>query len=152
VSETVRIGESEREVAIGEVQAVLAVVEDAAFRGELSAVAAAIETGELSPAEQGTLEHLLELGLQAGRIRALYGPGGEQAALRLYRRLPHGAEAGESAEAVNEALSALAGRTLDAIQIRAVGPSAFALTVQAGGAELSIQLDRHGARLASVGV
>ena len=152
MSGAVRIGESEREVAIGEVEAVLAVVEDAAFRDELGAVVEAIETGELEPAEQATLEHLLELGLQAGRIRALYGPGGEQAALRLYRRLPHGAEAGESADAVNQALSALGGRTLDSIQLRAVGPGAFTLTVQAGGAELSVQLDRHGARLASVGV
>ena len=77
MSGPVQIGESEREVAIREVQAVLAVVEDAAYRGELRAVAEAIETGELTPAEQGTLEHLLELGLQAGRIRALYGPGGK---------------------------------------------------------------------------
>ena len=148
----VRIGDSEREVAVGEVQAVLAVVEDGALRGELSALAEAIEAGELGTTEQATLEHLLELGLQAGRIRALYGPSGEQAALRLYRRLPHGAEASESAEAVNQALAAIAGRNLDSIHLRAVGPGVFALTVQAGGAELSVQLDRHGARLASVGV
>jgi hypothetical protein len=36
--------------------------------------------------------------------------------------------------------------------VRAVGPGAFAITVQAGSAELSVQLDRLGARLSSVGV
>ena len=51
-----------------------------------------------SPARRPTeLERVLELGLQAGRIRAVYGPGGEQAALRLFRRLPAGAELAETA-------------------------------------------------------
>ena len=38
-----------------------------------------------------TFAKLLELGLQSGRIRALYGPASETAALGLYRRLPRGA-------------------------------------------------------------
>ena len=134
-----------REVALAEAQAVLAA------GGAAAALVAEIDEGEVVD-ELDRLEQILELGLQSGRIRALYGPGGEQATLRLYRRLPHGAEAGESAEAVNQALSALGGRTLESIQLRVVGPGAFALTVQAGGAELSVQLDRHGARLVSVGV
>ena len=50
---------------------------------------AAIDDGEVDE-ETETLERILELGLQTGRIRALYGPGGEQAALRLFRRLPLG--------------------------------------------------------------
>jgi hypothetical protein len=152
VSGPVRVGEAEREVAIGEVQAVLAVVEDAVYRGELAAVSTAIEAGQLGPDEQGTLEHLLELGLQAGRIRAHYGPGGEQAALRLYRRLPHGAELEQSAREVTSALRALAGRPLDSIELRAIGPGTFSLSISAGEVELDLRLDRNGARLASVGV
>ena len=149
---TVRVTEAEREVVAGEVQAVLAVAGDEAYRSDLFDLDEGIERGELGPAEQATLEHLLELGLQAGRIRALYGPGGEQAALRLYRRLPHGAEVDQTAKDVNAALASLEGRTLEGIQLRAVGPGAFAVTVQAGGAELSVHLDRQGARLQSVGV
>jgi hypothetical protein len=134
-----------REVALAEAQAVLAAGGSTA---ELVA-----EIGEGSVVEEiEALERILELGLQSGRIRALYGPAGEQAALRLYRRLPHGTELDASAAAVNDALRALAGRTLESIQVRAVGPGAFAFTIQAGGAELSVQLDRSGARLASVGV
>ena len=134
-----------REVALAEAQAVVAA------GGSAHELVAEIDEGSVVE-EVETLERILELGLQTGRIRALYGPGGEQAALRLYRRLPHGSGLDQSAAAVNEALRALDGRTLEGIQVRSVGPGAFALTVQAGGTELSVQLDRNGARLASVGV
>ncbi len=134
-----------REVALAEAQAVLAA------GGSTAELVAEIDEGSVVE-EVEALERILELGLQSGRIRALYGPGGEQAALRLYRKLPQGAELDASAAAVNEALRALAGRELESIQVRAVGPGAFAITVQAGSAELSVQLDRLGARLSSVGV
>ena len=47
----------------------------------LAALVAAVDEGEVDGEDAETLEELLELGLQSGRIRALYGPGGEQAAL-----------------------------------------------------------------------
>ena len=56
-----------------------------------------------------TLEPILELALQAGRIRAIYGPPGETAALRLYRKLPRGVALQQSAREVSEALGSLAG-------------------------------------------
>jgi hypothetical protein len=89
--------------------------------------------------------------MQSGRIRAVYGPGGEQAAVSTLRRLPRGRERGESARAVSTALQALAGKTLDGVTLAAVGPGAFTLTIDAGGVEASIRLDRSGARLTSVG-
>ena len=55
-----------------------------------------------------TLEPILELALQAGRIRAVYGPPGEQAALRLYRKLPRGAALQQSARDVSDALGRFA--------------------------------------------
>ena len=55
-------------------------------------------------------------------------------------------------EAVNEALHALSGRELESVQLRAVGPGEFSLTIQAGGAEVGVHLDRNGARVAGVGV
>ena len=90
--------------------------------------------------------------LQSGRIRALYGPGGETSALGLYRRLPRGAAVVESAAEVSEALRALEGRELGSIELRAVGPGAFTLSLSAGELELSLRLDRQGARVSSVGV
>lgn len=64
----------EHEVDLADLRAVLAAIEDAAFRGELAAVADALDTGALGPGEQATLDHLLELGLQAKRILPLIPP------------------------------------------------------------------------------
>src|SRR5262249_12742305 len=91
-------------------------------------------------------------GLQTGRLRALYGPGGEQAALKLYRKLPGGRNLGRSAREVSDALSALEGKTLDSVAIQAVGPSAYVVSVRADDLELSVRLDRQGPRNASGGV
>ena len=141
-----------QEVALAEAQAVRALASDEGYRERLATLVAGISAGEVDGDDLSTLEELVELGLQSGRIRALYGPGGEQAALSLHRRLPRGAELAESARAVNEALAALAGRELAAVELRAVGPGAFTLSLGAGELELSIRLDRQGARLTSVGV
>ena len=149
-TEPLRLRGEEQEVAQAEALAVLAVAGDEAYRDELARLLAALDESELGPDEAATLERVVELGLQTGRIRALYGPRGEQAALRLYRRLPGGSELGASAAAVSEALGALAGRTLQAIRIEATGPGAFALTLAVDGADLSVRLDRQGARVTSV--
>lgn len=141
-----------REIALAEVRAVAERASDPAYREELGALLDALGTGALSPAQAETLGRLVELSLQAGRVRALYGPGGEQAILRLYRTLPAGAAAAASAEEVSEALAGLAGRPLESIALHAVGPGSFSLTLAAGGAELSVRLDRHGARLATVAI
>jgi hypothetical protein len=149
---TVKLGSEEREVALAEL---VAVRESASgdYRVLLDQTAAAVESGqELSEQEALELDRIVSLGLQTGRIRALYGPGGEQAALRAYRRLPGGSEAAASAKAVNHALAALEGRSLEKLSVTAVGPGVFTLTFVAGGAELAVRLDQQGARLASVGV
>ena len=141
----------EREVALAEVDAVRAAARDGAYRARLDALREAIEDrAELDPGDVAELERLVTVGLQSGRIRAVYGPGGEQALLRLYRRLPGGVELRESATAVGEALTGLQGRTLESISLTAVGPGAFSLAVTAGGVQLKVHLDRQGARLASV--
>ncbi len=141
-----------REIALAEAQAVLAMVQDEGRRDRLLSLVAAAGEGEVAGADADALEELLVLGLQSGRLRALYGPGGEQAALQTYRRLPGGASLADSAREVSRALSSLAGKELDAVSLHAVGPGAFTLSLVAEGRELSVRLDRNGARLASVGV
>jgi hypothetical protein len=138
------------EVALAEATAVLAMVQDEDRRGRLADLIAAIEDGAVAGESVQALEELLELGLQTGRLRALYGPGGEQAALKTYRRLPGGKELSESGKEVSQALSALAGSTLDAVSLSAVGPGAFSLNLVVEGRELSIRLDRSGARINSI--
>ena len=151
-SSSVKLGAEAREVVLGEAQAVLAMVADEERRGRLASIVAAVDEGEIAGDDAQALEELLELGLQTGRVRALYGPGGEQAALRVYRQLPRGKQAGEAAREVTQALASLEGQTLESIGIQAVGPAAFVVSLNAGGAELSVRLDRQGARLSSVGI
>jgi hypothetical protein len=147
-----RLADAEREVALDEARAVLALTEDGQKRADLALLADALTAGEVGEAHAALLERIICLGLQTGRIRALYGPTGEQAALRLHRRLPEGAEGQERAREVTDALTTLRGRELESIQITAHGPGAFTVAVSAGGVEFSVRLDRQGARLTSVGV
>jgi hypothetical protein len=149
---SVAVKSEEREVALGEVQAVLAAARDDGYRARLAALATAVERGELGDEEASELERVLELGLQAGRIRAVYGPGGEQAALRLFRRLPAGAGLAETARAVSAALTTLNGRSLESFRIEVVGPGMYRIALTAGGAEVAVRLDRSGVQLASIGV
>jgi hypothetical protein len=139
------------EVARAEAQAVLAMVQDEARRTRLADLVAAVDEGELGEDDAAALAELLELGLQTGRIRSLYGPDGEQAALGLYRRLPSGRELTRSARDLNEALEALEGRTIERISVSAVGPGEFGVTVSTPDFEVVLRLGRAGARLATIG-
>jgi hypothetical protein len=141
----------EREVALAEVRAVLAAAPAGGYRDQLDGIHTALtDDAALDPDATTELERLVTIALQSGRVRALYGPGGEQALLRLYRKLPGGRELTASAAAVTGALSALAGRPLEQAAVTAVGPGTFRLTLAAGGVTCTIHLDRQGARLASV--
>ena len=150
MSKHVRVSEDEAEVVLAE----LVTVEQAATlpkrREAFTALRLAVEAGSLDDDHVQTLEPVLELALQTGRVRALHGPAGEQAALRLYRRLPCGAELRRTAVEVTDALAAFQGRELETLSIDAVGPAAYSLSLSAGGLALTIRLDRQGARVASV--
>jgi hypothetical protein len=140
------------EVALGEAQAVLALVQDEERRGRLADLVAAVQEGELGEDEAQALEELIELGLTTGRIRSVYGPEGEQAALKTYRRLPGGRELTDGAREVTEALAALEGKVLERVSVQSAGPGAFVVSLGVEGLELSVRLDRAGARIHSVGV
>jgi hypothetical protein len=141
-----------QEVALAETQAFLSRARDGAYREQLASLQAAVTEGAVDGEDAKTLQELLEVGLQSGRLRALYGPGGEKAALSTYRRLPSGTAVAESAREVSEALKALEGQELRSVRLEAVSPGAFTLALAAGSAEITIRLDRQGARLHSVGV
>ena len=140
------------EVALGEAQAVLALVQDDERRGRLADLVAAVQDGELGDEDAQALEELIELGLSTGRIRSVYGPEGEQAALKTFRRLPGGRALTDSAAEVTDALAALEGRELARVQVQSTGPGSYLLSLGVDGLELSIRLDRAGARVHSVGV
>jgi hypothetical protein len=138
-----------REVALAEAQTVLSLAQNDTMRARLAELVSDVGDGDVGEDSTELLESVLELGLQTGRIRAYYGPGGEQAALSALRRLPRGRDRSESARDVSTALQALNGQTIDAVKIAAVAPGAFTITIEAGGVEASVRLDQNGARLTS---
>ena len=147
----VRVSGDAAEIATAEAQAVLAMVQDENRRGRLADVVAAIGDGEVTGQDADALAELLELGLQTGRIRALYGPEGEQATLALFRRLPLGRELTESTRELNEALHALEGKTIERVAVTALGPGEYGVTLSTEDYELVLRLGRAGARLATIG-
>lgn len=149
---TVRLGETAREVALAEAQAVLAMVQDERRRDRLADLVADVDEGFVSGATAEALEELLELGLATGRLRALYGPEGEAAALATFRRLPRGAELAAGAREVTQALAALEGGTIEGLSVTNAGPGAYVVAFAADGRDVSIRLDRQGARIHSIGV
>jgi hypothetical protein len=146
-----RISGEAQEVARAEAQAVLSLVQDESRRARLADVVAAVDEGVVEGTDADALAELLELGLQTGRVRALYGPGGEQAALGLFRRLPLGKEIAETTRELNDALSALEGRTIEKVTVSAVGPGEYGVTVSTEDFEIALRLGKAGARVASIG-
>jgi hypothetical protein len=139
-----------REVALAEAQTVHSMARDDGMRSRLAELVSAVDDGEVDGGSAELLESVLELGLQTGRIRAYYGPGGEQAALSTLRKLPRGRVRADTARDVSTALQALAGARIDAVKITAVAPGAFSLAIEADGVQASVRLDATGARLTSL--
>src|SRR5213082_359012 len=150
MSDVVALKGEAREVALAEVQTVQSLARDADMRTRLAELVSAVDDGEIDGDAAELLESVLELGLQTGRIRAYYGPGGEQAALSTLRKLPRGRVRSESTREVSAALKALNGAQIDAVKIAAVAPGAFTLSIEAGGVEASVRLDQTGARVTSL--
>src|SRR5437763_7316662 len=150
MGETVVLKGEAREVALAEAQTVQSLARDETMRSRLAELVSAVDGGGVGGDSAELLESVLELGLQTGRIRAYYGPGGEQAALSTLRKLPKGRVRSKSAQEVSTALQALNGAPIDAVKIAAVAPGAFTLSIEAGGVEASVRLDGNGARLTSL--
>ena len=151
MSDAVRVRGEAAEVSRAEAQAVIAMLSDGQRRERLADVLAAVDDGRVEGEDAAALGELLELGLQTGRLRAVYGPEGEQAALGLFRRLPQGKELSQSTSELNEALDVLSGRTLEKLAIHVVGPGEYGVSISAEGFELAVRLGRSGARISTMG-
>ena len=151
MASAVRVAGEAAEVARAEAQAVMAALSDERRRGRLADLVAAVEEGQVAGDDADALGELLELGLQTGRLRSIYGPGAEQAARGLFRRLPQGRELAQSTQKLNEALGVLSGQSLERVTVHSVGPGEYGITIATEGAELSLYLGRSGARLSTIG-
>jgi hypothetical protein len=139
------------EVARAETQAVLSMLQDETRRARLADLLAALGDGAVAGEDADALGELLELGLRTGRLRAVYGPGGEAAARTLYRKLPVGKELAQSTSDLNEALASLEGRELHQVRLTAIGPGEYGLALAADGFEIELRLGRNGARITTIG-
>jgi len=145
-----RLVESERELVGAEARAMAAALQEPERRAAFQRLAAEADEGLIPPALLGDLERLLEIGLQSGRFRGRYGPGGETAMGRLLARTPSGSEVGRRVAAANAALAALRGQRLEQLSISPVGWASYTLQLQTDGYTLRLRLDPSGAHAESL--
>lgn len=109
-----------------------------------------IERGEITSECTETLESILDVLLESGRARHLYGPPGEHTLTALFQRTPRGAALVQQSQALTRSLSGLEGQTLSTLSVRSSGPGTWAFTVQTDRCELTLQIDRRGIQIKSV--
>lgn len=119
---------------------------DPEVRARYTALLREVESGTITEERLVTLGDLLEIVLESGRARHLYGPAGENALTALFQKTPRGAALTQQAQEVNRALTGLAGQTLGSIAFRASGPGSWVLTLQTDRCELTLRIDRQGVR------
>ena len=147
-----RLLEDERQVLLGEIDAVAQQLRNAAAREVYAELRAAVEAGEVSEGLMPHLERLLEMGLETGRIRHVHTAHGEMAALRVFQRTPQGSALKATCDAANEALRSLQGHVIEGLTFSVRGPGAFSLTLETDQTTLTLHLDRHGVRVRSLEV
>jgi hypothetical protein len=139
-----RIDSTEQELLRPEIISFARVLKDPAARSRYESLQTAVAEGEVPEEQLGHLGNVLEVSLQSGRVRKLYGADGEQALARLFHRTPAGARMAEAAKAVTEALAALEGQIIAGIKISAAGPGSYRLAIDTDRCEINIRLDRSG--------
>ena len=147
-----RLLEDERQVLLGEIDAVAQQLRNAEAREVYAELRAAVEAGEVSEGLMPHLERLLEMGLETGRIRQVHTAHGEMAALRVFQRTPQGSALKATCDAANEALQSLQGHVIEGLTFSVRGPGAFTLSLETDQTTVTVHVDRHGVRVRTVEV
>ncbi|HEX5416068.1 MAG TPA: hypothetical protein VFZ25_10410 [Chloroflexota bacterium] len=145
-----RLTAAEAELVGEEVATVARLHPDPAARTRYAELAEVVAGGTVAEERLEQLTTILEIGLQSGRIRRVYGADGELALGRIYSRTPRGAEASQAASAVTDALRALHGQVIYNLRITALGPGAYSLLVDTRECQITIRLDRTGVRVDNI--
>jgi hypothetical protein len=146
------LADDEREVLLAEVAQALDQVRAPELRTAYGELLTAVDEGDVPDDLLGPLENLLEVALESGRIRRVHLAHGEMAAQRVFTRTPKGRALRASADAVNDALRALAGQTVEEIVVSPAGPGAYTLTLGTDQGRLLLRFDRRGASIKSLEV
>jgi len=142
----------QRDLLLPQIQAFLDATSDADARESYTALKAAVESMSVSAEQQARLGTIVEVALESGRIRRLFGPGAELSLNALFRKTPRGREIARSLQELNTALSNLKGDTIEELSAVARGPGSWALTVKTSGCQLVIRFEREGVRVESLEV
>jgi len=147
-----KLGATEQELVADEVRAFAGLQQPGPSRLRYSELADLVESGTIPADRLDQLGTILEIGLQSGRIRRVYGPDGEMAIGKIYQRTPRGAEATTAAASVTRALQAIQGQVVDEIRVTALGPGAYSILLDTRQCQITVRLDRGGVRIDSLSV
>ena len=151
-AEILKLDQLQRDLLIPQIQAFLDATSDAGARESYAALKAAVESMAVSSEHQARLGTIVEVALQSGRIRRLFGPGAELSLNALFQKTPRGREIARTLQELNAALSNLKGDTVEEISAAMRGPGSWALTVKTSGCQLVIRFERDGVRVESLEV
>lgn len=149
---TVAINPLQREVLLEELAALVVSLRDPDTRSPWEDLAGAVDVGEVGEEQLGRLEQLLEMTLQTGRVRKMYGAESEQALLRLFHQTPRGTVARQATEAVNRTLATLEGEKIETLLFTTQGPGVYRLGIETGRCRITLEIDRHGVTVESLEV
>jgi hypothetical protein len=150
--DSLKLDSLQRDLLIPQIQAFIDATSDAAARKSYLALKSAVEAMEVAPEHQVRLGAIVEVALQSGRIRKLFGPGAELALNALFQKTPRGREIAQSLRELNTALLRLKGDTVEEISAGLRAPGAWALTVKTAGFQLVIRFEPNGVRVESLDV
>lgn len=141
----------QRDILLPQIQAFIDATSDPAARETYVTLKAAVDAMEIAPADlQARLGAIVEVALQSGRIRRLFGPGAELSLNALFQKTPRGREIATSLRELNRALAKLKGDTVEELTAALRAPGAYALTLKTTGCQLIIRFEPAGVRVESV--
>lgn len=135
-----------------QVAALAALVRDPERSAAYTVLAGQVEAGEVTAEHVESLERVLEISLQTGRVRNTETPQIEKALLSLYHRTPTGKATVSEVRETNEALAALAGQQVESLKFSASIPGTYRIALETDKCDVSIEIDRDGVRVRNIAV
>lgn len=132
-----RLNEDDVSIVVAEANAAAAILADP-VRADAEQLAEAALSGEVPAELLGILGDVVAASLEGGRARRLYRAEGEKALQAIYLRTPAGAAQRDNLAEVNQALTALNGRTLQSVRVAMRTPGNFTIALGSEGVALTL--------------
>ena len=151
-AEPLAIDALQRDILIPQIQAFLDSTSDPAAREVYIALKAAVDKMAIPPEHQPRLGAIVEVALQSGRVRRLFGAGAELSISALFQKTPRGKEIASSIRAVNAALANLKGQAVEELSATLKGSGSYALTMRTSGCQVVVRFEPAGLRIETLEV